>query len=64
MDKQDGMDQGIRVLSYLVAGIGFYGLLGWLADRWLQTGFFLPIGLIFGAICAMYMIIRRYGRVT
>ncbi|WP_245581228.1 AtpZ/AtpI family protein [Propionicicella superfundia] len=64
MDKRDGMDQGIRVLSYLVSGIGFYGALGWLADTWFHTSFLLPVGIIFGTIAAMYMIIKRYGRVT
>lgn len=64
MDKQDGMEQGIRALSYLVAGIGLYGLVGWLLDKWLETEFLLPVGIILGTIAAMYMIIKRYGRTT
>lgn len=62
MKDQDGSDQGIRVLSYLVSGIGVYGLVGWLADKWLHTSFLFPAGIILGAIAAMYMIIKRYGR--
>ncbi len=64
MDNRDGSDQGIRVLSYLVSGIVVYGGLGWLADRWLQTSFMLPAGIILGAIASMYLIIKRYGRAT
>jgi F0F1-type ATP synthase assembly protein I len=66
MDRRDGtgQDQGLRVLSYLISGVGFYGVVGWLADMWLHTSFLLPVGIIFGAVAAMYMIIKRYGRVT
>lgn len=52
------------MLSYLVSGIVVYGGLGWLADRWLQTSFMLPAGIILGAIASMYLIIKRYGRAT
>ena len=36
------MNQGMRVLSYLIAGVAFYGFLGWLGDHFLGTGFLLP----------------------
>jgi ATP synthase protein I len=55
------MNQGMRVLSYLIAGIGLYGLLGWAGDHWLGTRFLLPIGLIVGAALAMYLVIKRFG---
>ncbi len=65
MGKHDGgMDQGFRALSYLISGLVFYGGLGWLADKWLQTELWLPIGLIFGTLCGMYLVIKRYGRTT
>jgi F0F1-type ATP synthase assembly protein I len=38
-----------------------FGLLGWLADRWLGTSFLLPIGLIGGMALAIYVIWLRYG---
>jgi ATP synthase protein I len=62
-EKSNGMDLGLRVLSYLIAGVGLYGLLGWLGDHYLGTGFLLPIGIVAGAACGCYVIIRRFGRV-
>jgi ATP synthase protein I len=62
-EKSNGMDLGLRVLSYLIAGVGLYGLLGWLGDHYLGTEFLLPIGIVAGAAFGCYVIIRRYGRV-
>ena len=59
-----GMDQGMRVLSYLLAGVALYGGLGWLADHLLGTGFLLPVGIVLGAAAAAYTIIRLFGRTT
>src|SRR3712207_8059460 len=47
--KLDGMNLGMRVLSYLISGVGFYGFLGWLGDHFLGTSFLLPIGIVAGA---------------
>lgn len=58
-----GSDQGLRVLSYLIAGMLFYGALGWLGDRAFDTNFLMPIGIILGMALAIFMIIRRFGRV-
>lgn len=58
-----GMDQGLRVLSYLISGVLFYGGLGWLGDRLLGTGFLLPIGIVAGAAFGVYVVIRRFGQV-
>lgn len=58
-----GMNAGLRVLSYLIAGVALYGALGWLADRLLGTSFLLPIGIVLGAAASVYTIIRRFGRV-
>jgi ATP synthase protein I len=59
--KLDGMNLGMRVLSYLISGVAFYGFLGWLGDHFLGTGFLLPIGIVFGAALGCYVIIRRFG---
>lgn len=56
-----GMDRGLRVLSYLLSGVIVYGLLGWLGDHLLGTGFLLPVGIVAGAAMGVYVIIRRYG---
>lgn len=57
-----GMDLGMRVLSYLIAGVLVYGGLGWLGDHVLGTGFLLPVGIVLGAAGGCYVIIRRYGQ--
>lgn len=62
-DASVGMDQGMRVLSYLIAGVLVYGLLGWLGDHYLGTRFLLPIGIVGGAALGVYVIIRRFGQV-
>jgi ATP synthase protein I len=59
-----GMNQGMRVLSYLLGGVLGYGFLGWLGDHLLGTGFLLPTGIILGAGLAIYVIIRRFGETT
>ena len=63
-DKSAGIDVGMRVLSYLIAGVAFYGFLGWLGDRFLGTAFLLPTGIIVGAALGCYVIIRRFGRIA
>lgn len=57
-----GSGDGFTALAYLISGIGLYGGVGWLLDRWLGTVFLLPIGLILGMGLAIYLIVRRYGR--
>jgi ATP synthase protein I len=62
-ERSDGMDLGLRVLSYLISGVLLYGLLGWLGDHYFGTKFLLPIGIVAGAAFGVYVIIRRFGRV-
>ena len=58
-----GMETGYRILSYIAAGLLFYGGLGWLGDKYLGTVFLLPLGLIIGLILSMYAIIKRFNKV-
>ncbi len=62
-DKLEGMNLGLRVLSYLISGVALYGLLGWVGDRFLGTSFLLPVGIVLGAALGVFVIIRRFGRV-
>ncbi|HEY6811046.1 MAG TPA: hypothetical protein VI074_00010 [Propionibacteriaceae bacterium] len=62
-EDSDGMDLGLRVLSYLISGVLIYGLLGWLGDYYFGTRFLLPIGIVAGAAFGCYVIIRRFGHV-
>ncbi len=53
------MDQGMRVLSYLISGVLLYGALGWVGDHFLHTHFLLPIGIVLGAAFGIYTTIKR-----
>jgi ATP synthase protein I len=54
--------QGMTVLSYLIAGIVFWGGVGWLVDRWLGSdGIAAGIGAVVGAGAGVYLVVRRLG---
>lgn len=53
---------GATVTAYLVTGPVLYAGLGWLADRWLGTGFLLPVGLLAGMAMSLYVVWLRYGK--
>ena len=57
----DPTDGAMRVLSYLLAGIAFYGGLGWLIDRLGHQSWGVPVGLIVGMGMSIYLIIKRFG---
>lgn len=60
MEQHRGAEDGMRSLSYLIAGILLYGGVGWLLDRWFGTIFLLPIGIVLGAAAGVYVIHRRF----
>jgi ATP synthase protein I len=51
-----------HAFGYLVAGVGMYGFLGWLADRWLGTQFLVVLGILGGAALGLYMTFARFNR--
>lgn len=56
-----GADTGYVILSYLIAGVGLYGFLGWLGDSFLHTRFLLPLGIVAGSALSLYIIVKRFG---
>lgn len=50
-----------QAFGYLVAGVLFYGIGGWLLDRWLDTRFLVVVGVLFGAGLGIYMSFGRFG---
>ncbi|MDA2804487.1 hypothetical protein [Nocardiopsis suaedae] len=51
------------VLSYLLGGLAFWGLIGWGVDSALGfDSLFLPIGLLLGLVGGIYLIITQYVR--
>lgn len=49
-----------HAFGYIVAGVAFYGVLGFLADRWLGTRFLVAIGIVAGAALGIYMTAARF----
>ncbi len=66
MTKQTspGASQGDQdpwaAFGYLVAGVAFYGVLGWLLGRWLHASYLIPVGIVVGMLFGMYMVFARY----
>ncbi len=52
-----------HAFGYVVAGVAFYGFLGWLADRWLGTTFLVAVGILAGAALGIYQTAARF-RIT
>ena len=48
-------------LGYLIAGMGFWGFVGWLIDRyWLHTsGIATAVGVIVGTAAGIYLTLKR-----
>jgi ATP synthase protein I len=46
----------------MLSGLLIWGGIGYGLDRWLDTGFFLLGGLVFGMGAALYLIWLRFGR--
>jgi ATP synthase protein I len=54
---------GWSALSYLIAGIGGWGFVGWLVDRWLEVPKHLGllVGMLVGAAAAVYLVVKKLG---
>lgn len=61
-DYARGESIGGTVSAYLIGGPLVYGGLGLLADRWLDTGFLTPLGLLVGMGLSLYVVWLRYGK--
>ena len=53
-----------HAVGYLSAGVLLYGVLGWLADRWLGTSFLVAVGILAGAGLGLYLTWNRFNRPT
>ena len=57
-----GANAGWAAVSYLVAGIVVWGLIGWLVDHWLHTGkIAIAVGCVLGAALGIYLVVRKLG---
>jgi ATP synthase protein I len=60
--RRQGENEGWALFSYLVAGMGVYGGIGALIDRWTHASLYFPVGMLVGLALAIVLIIYRYGR--
>jgi ATP synthase protein I len=50
------------VISCLLAGVIFYGGIGWLVDWWLGTRGFVAAGIVLGAAGGIWLVWLRYSK--
>ncbi len=61
-DAAAGVNAGWAAVSYLIAGMAFWGFIGWLVDRWLHTGgISTAIGCVLGISAGIYLVVRKLG---
>jgi len=46
--------------GYLVSGVAVYGLIGLGLSKWLHAGYWIPIGILVGAVAGMYLVFAQY----
>jgi hypothetical protein len=46
--------------GYIVAGVAFYGVVGWGLSVWLHAEYWIPIGILFGLALGMVLVFSRY----
>ena len=58
----DSQNAGWSIFSYLIAGMVFYGGLGWLIGHWTHIAALFPIGALVGLGVGVFAVIYKYGR--
>jgi ATP synthase protein I len=61
-DGPPEQNAGWAIFSYLLAGMLFYGGVGWLISRWTHLAIIFPVGMIVGLALAIVLIVYKYGR--
>ncbi len=62
-DESEGLGDPWAAFGYLVAGVAFYGLLGWGLSAWLHAIWLIPVGILVGAALGLYMVYARLGKI-
>lgn len=61
--QPSGADIGWGITGTMLSGMLVWGGVGWLLDRWLETRFFILVGIILGLGVAIYLVVVKYGAV-
>lgn len=54
-------EDGWGVLSYVLAGMLFYGGIGWLLSSHFHQPWIFAVGMLVGLGASVYLIVKRYG---
>ncbi len=54
--------EGWRVFSSMIAGMVIYGGIGWLIGHWTGISVLFPLGMLFGIVLSLLMIIFKFSR--
>ncbi len=57
-DSRSGPDPW-HAFGYLVAGVAFYGVIGFALDQWFGTSWLVAIGVVAGAVAGLYLTWKR-----
>jgi hypothetical protein len=62
--KQTGAENpGWTVFSYMLAGMIFYGGVGWAIGHWvIHSPLWFPLGMVVGLALSIVLVILRFGR--
>jgi ATP synthase protein I len=55
-------DDGWRIFSSMIAGMAFYGGVGWLIGHLTGISILFPVGMFIGLVLSLLMIVFRYAR--
>jgi ATP synthase protein I len=54
---------GWAIFSYMLAGMAFYGAVGWALGKWvIHSALLFPLGMVVGLALAIALVILRFGR--
>jgi F0F1-type ATP synthase assembly protein I len=61
-DARNEQNAAFHALGLVIAGVFFWGGIGWLVARWLDSRIFILVGTLAGVGAALYLVWVRYGR--
>lgn len=60
-DRGAGLEAGMSMASYPIAGVVAYGLIGWLVSHFIHATWPIPVGMLVGLALSTGYVIYRYG---
>lgn len=60
-NRAEGLENGVSMASYPIAGVVAYGLIGWLISHFIHAMWPIPVGMLIGLALSTGYVIYRYG---